>query len=52
MSHSRFDKFKTVLHQHQPDMARYCNQKGLPYPELDEDGDMIPATDAAYRGRV
>ncbi|MEX2321582.1 MAG: hypothetical protein WD668_09500 [Saccharospirillum sp.] len=52
MSSPRFDKFKAVLHQRQPKMTRYCDQKGLPYPELDEDGDMIPPTDAAYRGRT
>lgn len=43
---------RTLFRWAQPKMARYCDQRGLPYPDLDEEGDMIPPTDAAYRGRV
>ncbi len=44
------DVYKATLFRWaQPDMARYCDKHGLAYPELDEDGDLIPPTDAAYR---
>lgn len=39
----------TLFRWAQPAMARYCDKHGLPYPELDEDGDLIPPEQAAYR---
>lgn len=36
----------------QPKMAAYCDRHGLPYPELDEDGDIVPPEDPAYRGAL
>jgi tRNA (guanosine-2'-O-)-methyltransferase len=39
----------TLFEWAQPDMARYCIQHKLPYPELDEDGDLIPPASARYR---
>lgn len=41
---------RTLFHWAQPKMAAYCDRHGLPYPELDEDGDLVPPADAAYRG--
>ncbi len=32
-----------------PQMVRYCEKHKLPFPELDEDGDMIPPADQRYR---
>ena len=32
-----------------PQMTRYCQTHGLPYPELDKEGDLIPPTDSAFR---
>jgi tRNA (guanosine-2'-O-)-methyltransferase len=43
---------RTLFRWAQPKMARFCDQRGLPYPQLDEDGDVIPPTDAAYRRRT
>jgi tRNA (guanosine-2'-O-)-methyltransferase len=40
---------RTLFEWAQPDMARYCKQHQLPYPELDEDGDLIPPPATAYR---
>ncbi len=38
----------TLFEWAQPRMARYCRQHGLPYPDIDEDGDLLyqPATGA------
>lgn len=36
----------------QPKMAAYCERHGLPYPELDDEGDIIPPDDPAYRGAL
>mgnify|MGYP001160539840 FL=1 len=32
-----------------PQMVRYCERYGLPFPDMDEDGDMIPPKDERYR---
>lgn len=32
-----------------PKMAAFCDARQLPYPELDEDGDMIPPEGSEYR---
>jgi tRNA (guanosine-2'-O-)-methyltransferase len=32
-----------------PKMVRYCEKHKLPFPKLDEDGDIIPPQDASYR---
>jgi tRNA (guanosine-2'-O-)-methyltransferase len=40
---------RTLFRWAQPTMAAYCDRHGLPYPDLDEDGDLIPPTDPAYR---
>jgi len=40
---------RTLFEWMHPQMTRYCRQHGLPYPDMDEDGDMIPPPDAAYR---
>lgn len=32
-----------------PQMVRYCEKHKLPFPEMDEDGDMIPPADQRYR---
>jgi|SRR5690554_1058738 len=40
---------QTLFEWLQPAMARYCKQHKLPYPELDEDGDLIPPDSIAYR---
>ena len=42
----------TLFRWAQPKMAAYCDRHGLPYPELDEDGDLIPPADPAYRGAL
>ncbi len=39
----------TLFRWAQPDMADYCDRHGLPYPELDEDGDLVPPADPRYR---
>ena len=36
----------------QPKMAAYCDRHGLPYPQLDDEGDLIPPEDPAYRGAM
>lgn len=41
---------KTLFRWAQPKMAAYCDRHALPYPELDEDGDIIPPQDPQYRG--
>lgn len=41
---------KTLFRWAQPKMAAYCDRRHLPYPELDEDGDLIPPRDPQYRG--
>lgn len=33
----------------QPKIMRYCEKHRLPFPELDEDGDIIPPKDPKYR---
>lgn len=43
---------KTLFRWAQPKMAAYCDRHGLCYPELDEDGDLIPPPDPAYRGAL
>ncbi|MCH8530497.1 MAG: tRNA (guanosine(18)-2'-O)-methyltransferase TrmH [Saccharospirillum sp.] len=43
---------KTLFRWAQPKMAAYCDRHGLPYPDLDEDGDMIPPQAPQYRGRA
>ena len=44
------DNYHRVLFEWmQPDMARFCKQHQLPYPALDEDGDIIPPDDYRYR---
>ncbi|WP_049723361.1 TrmH family RNA methyltransferase [Gilvimarinus polysaccharolyticus] len=40
---------QTLFEWAQPAMARYCKQHKLPYPKLDEDGDLIPPAAGAYR---
>lgn len=40
---------QTLFRWAQPAMAHYCDRHGLPYPELDEDGDVIPPRDLRYR---
>ncbi|MDQ2076007.1 tRNA (guanosine(18)-2'-O)-methyltransferase TrmH [Marinimicrobium sp. ABcell2] len=40
---------RTLFRWAQPAMANYCDRHQLPYPELDEDGDLIPPDDPAYR---
>lgn len=42
----------TLFRWTQPKMAAYCDRHGLPYPELDNDGDLIPPNDPAYRGAL
>lgn len=42
----------TLFRWAQPRMAAYCDRHGLPYPELDDDGDLIPPADPAYRGAL
>jgi len=42
----------TLFRWAQPKMAAYCDRHGLRYPELDDDGDMIPPADPAYRGAL
>lgn len=42
----------TLFRWTQPRMAAYCDRHGLPYPALDDDGDLIPPTDPAYRGAL
>lgn len=42
----------TLFRWAQPKMAAYCDRHGLAYPELDEDGDLIPPADPAYRGAL
>lgn len=32
-----------------PKMAQFCDARNLPYPELDDDGDIIPPKGAEYR---
>ncbi len=32
-----------------PQMVRYCERYKLPFPEMDEDGDIIPPKDERYR---
>jgi len=32
-----------------PKMVKYCEKHDLPFPDLDEDGDIIPPKDAKYR---
>ncbi|MEJ2044396.1 MAG: hypothetical protein P8X89_14080 [Reinekea sp.] len=32
-----------------PKMAAFCDARQLPYPELDNEGDIIPTADEAYR---
>lgn len=32
-----------------PQMVRYCERFNLPFPEMDDDGDIIPPADPAYR---
>ncbi|THB65261.1 MAG: tRNA (guanosine(18)-2'-O)-methyltransferase TrmH [Gammaproteobacteria bacterium] len=34
---------KLLFEWKQPKMTRYCKQHGLDYPQLDEDGDLIPS---------
>lgn len=41
---------KTLFRWAQPKMAAFCDRHGLAYPDLDDDGDMIPPSDPAYRG--
>ncbi|MHA7878382.1 MAG: tRNA (guanosine(18)-2'-O)-methyltransferase TrmH [Saccharospirillum sp.] len=41
---------KTLFRWAQPRMAAYCDRHGLPYPALDDDGDLIPPDDPRYRG--
>lgn len=40
---------RTLFRWAQPAMAAYCDKHDLPYPTLDEDGDLIPPKDSAYR---
>ncbi|MGD8175784.1 TrmH family RNA methyltransferase [Marinimicrobium sp. ARAG 43.8] len=39
----------TLFRWMHPKMVRYCERFNLPFPELDEDGDIIPPQDPAYR---
>lgn len=41
--------WRTLFEWAQPAMAKYCITHGLAYPELDEDGDIIPPADPRYR---
>lgn len=41
--------YRTLFEWAHPDMAQYCQTHKLPYPPLDEDGDMIPPADPRYR---
>ncbi|WP_189608194.1 tRNA (guanosine(18)-2'-O)-methyltransferase TrmH [Saccharospirillum salsuginis] len=43
---------KQLFRWAQPKMAAYCDRHNLPYPDLDEDGDLIPPEDPAYRGAL
>ncbi|HEY7886255.1 MAG TPA: TrmH family RNA methyltransferase [Cellvibrionaceae bacterium] len=43
---------RTIFEWAQPGMARYCQTHQLPYPPLDEDGDIIPPDDERYRSPV
>lgn len=40
---------RTLFRWAQPAMAAYCDKHDLPYPALDEDGDLIPPKNSAYR---
>lgn len=40
---------RTLFQWMHPQMTRYCERNDLPYPEMDEDGDMIPPKGPAYR---
>lgn len=42
----------TLFRWAQPKMAAYCDRHGLRYPMLDDDGDVIPPADPAYRGAL
>jgi tRNA (guanosine-2'-O-)-methyltransferase len=33
---------RTLFQWLHPKMAKYCDERNLPYPELDEDGDIVP----------
>lgn len=39
----------SLFRRAQPAMACYCDRHGLPYPELDDDGDLVPPGKPAYR---
>ena len=40
---------RTLFEWMHPEMTDYCQKHGLPYPELDDDGDLIPPADSAFR---
>lgn len=39
----------TLFRWMHPKLVRYCERHKLPFPELDEDGDIIPPRDPSYR---
>ncbi len=44
------DNYWTILFEWMhPKMVKYCRKHNLPYPEMDEDGDIIPPEDERYR---
>lgn len=43
------DYHRTLFEWMHPKMVKYCRAHNLPYPPLDEDGDIIPPADERYR---
>lgn len=44
------DAYHTTLFEWMhPKMVKYCRAHNLPYPDIDEDGDIIPPADNRYR---
>lgn len=43
------ENIATLFRWLHPKMAAFCDAKGLPYPALDEDGDIIPPESPDYR---
>ncbi|WP_020210012.1 TrmH family RNA methyltransferase [Gilvimarinus chinensis] len=44
------DNYWTTLFEWMhPKMVKYCRKHNLPYPDMDEDGDIIPPQDERYR---
>ncbi|MDO3387840.1 tRNA (guanosine(18)-2'-O)-methyltransferase TrmH [Gilvimarinus sp. SDUM040013] len=39
----------TLFEWMHPKMVKYCKAHNLPYPDIDEDGDIIPPADSRYR---